>query len=167
MRRLRVSGILIMLFVACTDQASKWLILNRLVTGEHDRIEVLPVFSLVHWWNKGVSFGMLNGVDTSDLQRAVLILVTLGIMLVLAATLRRAERLLTAVALGMVMGGALGNLIDRLHYGAVADFLYFHYRGYDFPAFNVADSCVCIGVGLLLLDSSGIGRAKSASFQDT
>ncbi len=163
----RVMGLIVMLAVAVLDQIAKWLVFTEIAPGEHDRVEVLPFFALVHWWNRGISFGVLNGLDRPELQRAVLVLLTLAIMVILAVNLKRAERTLPAFAFGLIMGGALGNLIDRLHYGAVADFLYFHYRSYDFPAFNVADSCVCIGVGLLLLDSTGLGRAKSASFHSS
>jgi lipoprotein signal peptidase len=156
----------ILLLVLAADQASKWAVLNKLDIPPHGQMPVLPVFSIVKWWNRGVSFGMGNGVDASDMQRNLLVLLTLAILAALGYMLRKADRTLVIVALGMIMGGAIGNLVDRIHYGAVADFLYFHYGRFDFPAFNVADSCVCVGVGLLLLDGLGLLPKRSVSFKD-
>jgi signal peptidase II len=167
MNRRRLVALPIMALVIAADQITKWLIVTSpRLARPHSSLEILPFFSLVHWTNKGISFGLLNALNTPDAQRNVLAFLTIAILAVLAMVLCRAEKWLTIVALGLIMGGAIGNLIDRLLYGAVTDFLYFHYLSYDFPAFNVADSCVCIGVGLMLLEGFGAGGKKSASFSD-
>lgn len=113
------------------------------------RVPVTDFFNLVMVWNRGVSFGLFSGADA----RWVLVAVSLVVVAVLTVWLRRADNPLLAVGLGMVIGGAIGNVIDRLWHGAVVDFLDFYAYGEHWPAFNVADSGICVGVGLLLLDS--------------
>jgi signal peptidase II len=164
----RLIAVALAMAAIVADQVTKAMIVAAPGLAEdHSAIRVLPFFSLVHWHNKGVSFGMFNGEQAADIQRWVLICLTLAILGVLVRALARASEMLTIVSLGLIMGGAIGNLIDRFRLGSVTDFLYFHYQDkYDFPAFNVADSCVCIGVGLMLLDGLGAGRKKSASFSD-
>ncbi|MEM9683195.1 MAG: signal peptidase II, partial [Pseudomonadota bacterium] len=102
-------------------------------------------------WNRGVSFGMF-GTD-SPWGPVLLSALALIISACLVIWLRRVEERFLAAAIGFVLGGALGNVIDRLQYGAVADFLDFHAFGYHWPAFNVADSAITVGVVLLLYDS--------------
>jgi signal peptidase II len=141
-----IAGVVVIL-----DQFSKFWILQivRLSPGGPP-IRVLPFFELTMVWNKGVSFGLLRA-DTM-VGRWLLVLFAFGVVVALAAWARAVSRLLTSVALGLVIGGALGNnLIDRVRFGAVADFLDF--RDLMFPwVFNVADSAISVGVALLLLD---------------
>ena len=145
------------LIVFAADQASKYLLLRKVDFGAAREIAVTPFFSLVKWWNEGVSFGLMNNGNASSLQRWLLTALTLVILTGLLRWLTATTRQLPALAIGGIVGGALGNLLDRFHYGAVADFLYFHVhlagRPYGYPAFNIADSCIVTGVGLLLLDS--------------
>lgn len=143
-------GLLVALAVLVLDQVTKWLIVD-IVMASPRVIEVAPFFNLVMVWNRGVSFGMF--ANDAELGRWALVAVALVITVVMAAFLRRADRRLTAGAFGLVIGGAIGNVIDRLRYGAVADFLDLHAAGYHWPAFNVADAGISIGVVLLLLDS--------------
>ena len=137
--------------VVIIDQLSKWWVLNGLHLPERGQIPVLPVFRLTMVMNPGVSFGLLRA-DTA-LGRGLLIGAALLVVIALAVWVRRADRPLFATALGLVMGGALGNnLIDRARIGEVVDFLDF--SGLMFPwVFNVADSAISIGVVLLLIDS--------------
>ena len=137
--------------VVVLDQLSKYWVLQVLHLPERSPVKVLPVFQLTMVWNPGVSFGLLRA-DTSA-GRWLLVLFALVIVAALAAWARRLARPLTGLALGLILGGALGNnLIDRVRFGAVADFLDFH--GLYFPwVFNLADSAINVGVGLLLLDS--------------
>lgn len=128
------------------DQLSKWLLLD--IVESVRAIEITPFFNLVMVWNKGVSFGMLAGHD----QPYLLIACSLLIVGILCAWLARARFLYTAVALGTVIGGALGNVIDRLRFGAVADFFDFHLGAYHWPAFNIADAAIFIGVVLLCVE---------------
>jgi len=144
-------GVALVLVVIVVDQASKvWL--YRYLTGTpRGVVELLPVFNLVTVWNYGVSFGLFNSGSTAGSW--VFVVVAVAIVLVLARWLTRATRLLPAAALGMVIGGAIGNVIDRVRLGAVFDFLDFHVAGWHWPAFNAADSAITVGVALLFIDS--------------
>lgn len=138
------------LFMLGLDQASKWWVLLGLELSTGDTVPVLPFFSITLVWNTGISMGLPIEEFTGDLG---LILLTGGIVGWLLVWLWRTERLLEAAALTLVVGGAVGNLIDRLVHGAVVDFLHFHSWGYHFYVFNVADAGISVGVGLLLIDS--------------
>jgi len=137
--------------VFAADQLSKLALRLYLVPDEGSQIFVLPVFNLVHAWNYGVSFSLFAA--EGDSRRWILILVMLGISAAVAVALWRSVTRLPALAYGMVLGWALGNVLDRLVHGAVFDFLQFHLAGYYWPSFNLADSAIVAGVGLLLLDS--------------
>jgi signal peptidase II len=131
------------------DQLTKWVALYVLDLPERSII-VTPFFNLVMVWNRGVSFGMLNSAGA--LAPWLLSGLALAVLLGLLVWLRRTEHWLNAIGLGLVIGGALGNVVDRLRYGAVVDFLDFHAAGYHWPAFNVADAAICIGAGVIVLD---------------
>ena len=131
------------------DRFTKWLVLD--VWGLGDRsFEVTPFFNVVTVWNTGVSFGMLQ--SQSGMAPMLLSGLALAIVVALFVWLRRAENRVMAFALGLIIGGALGNTFDRLTFGAVFDFLDFHAAGYHWPAFNVADSAIVAGVIALLYD---------------
>ena len=133
------------------DRLSKWWIVEVYDLPERGSVAVLPFFSLTMVWNQGISLGLFQA--DSDLGRWLLIGVTGAISLALAVWLARVETRLLAVAIGLVLGGAVGNIIDRLIYPGVADFFHFHAFGASFYVFNVADSAISIGVVLLLWDS--------------
>jgi signal peptidase II len=137
--------------VVALDQLSKYWVLDVARLPGRPPIRVLPFFQLTMVWNPGVSFGFLKA-DT-PLGRWFLVAFALAIVIALAVWARRMTRPLLAAAVGLMLGGALGNnLIDRVRFGAVADFLDFH--DLYFPwVFNVADSAITIGVVLLLIDS--------------
>lgn len=136
--------------VLALDQLSKYWVLDVLRLPERGSVEVLPFVSLTMVWNRGVSFGLLSA--EVDWARWGLVAFSSVIALVLALWARRVRRPWLAVALGLVIGGAIGNLIDRVRFGAVADFL--NFSDLYFPwVFNVADSAISVGVALLLLDS--------------
>jgi signal peptidase II len=118
--------------------------------SEASRIDVLdPWFNFTMVWNRGISFGLFQA--GSWWQIGLLIAISLGISGLLAVWMMQAERRLQAISFGMIIGGAIGNVIDRIAYGAVADFLDF--SGLYFPyVFNVADAAISVGVGLLILD---------------
>ena len=132
------------------DQLSKFWVLEVFGLPERGSVEVLPFFYLTMVWNPGVSFGLLRA--DADLARWGLALFSTVVAVVLALWARRVERRWLALALGLVIGGAIGNLIDRVRFGDVADFLDFS-RLYFPWVFNVADSAITIGVILLVLDS--------------
>ncbi|MBS0539763.1 MAG: signal peptidase II [Proteobacteria bacterium] len=143
-----------MALVAATliaDQASKELLLRYLLkTGAAVQV-IENFFRLVIVWNPGVSFGILGGDKALPpwLLSAVAIAVCVGLFL----WLRRIDRPLTCWGIGLVIGGAIGNVIDRARWGAVFDFADFHLGQWHWPAFNVADSAIVVGVGLMLIDS--------------
>ena len=135
--------------IVILDQLSKaWLIGWLQEQGGWQQIT--GFFNLVMVWNRGISFGMLQSGDTG---RWLLVVFSLAVCLGLGFWLRRQIRRWPSYALGAVIGGALGNIIDRIWRGAVADFFDFHLMGYHWPAFNVADSAITIGVAMLLYDS--------------
>ena len=139
---LGLAGLLILL-----DQLSKLWVLSTFQFGE--RVEVTSFFNLVLVFNAGAAFSFL--ADAGGWQKWFFVILALAISVWLVLMIRRhaAERLLP-FALTLVLGGALGNVIDRLRFGAVIDFLDFHAAGWHWPAFNVADSAIVIGVLLLL-----------------
>jgi len=136
--------------VLVIDQISKWWIVTSVMRPPRI-IDITPFFNLVMGWNRGVSFGMLN--DSPWVSVWLLPLTTLAITGVLLVWLYRADRLWTALGVGLIIGGALGNLVDRLRFGAVIDFLDFHAFGAHWPAFNVADSGITLGAVAIILDS--------------
>ncbi|MDX1484651.1 MAG: signal peptidase II [Alphaproteobacteria bacterium] len=136
--------------VLILDQASKWWIVNELMAPPRV-IEVTPFFNIVMVWNRGITFGLFG--DASEAGRWVLTVVSLAIVAVLSVWMLRVNRPWVASALGAVIGGAIGNVIDRLYYGAVADFLDFHLGDWHWPAFNIADSAIVVGVAILMLDA--------------
>ena len=148
-------GVLAGLVVLAADQASKWWILNGLHLDQLGLVELLPVLNLAMVWNRGVTFGMLNGLGA--MGHVLLVLLALGVVAALGAWLYRAENRLTAIAIGAIAGGAIGNIADRLRFGAVVDFIQVVIGspwGNLFPwVFNVADSAIVCGVAALVLES--------------
>ena len=131
------------------DQLSKfWLI--AWVEAQGGWVQVTGFFNLVMVWNRGISFGMLQSGETG---RWLLVGFTTLVCLGLCFWLSRQRDIWPSLALGAVIGGAVGNIVDRIWRGAVADFFDFHVMGYHWPAFNVADSAITIGVAMLLYDS--------------
>ncbi len=142
-------GLSLAVLVAALDQLTKWLIL-AVVMQPPRTIPVTPFFNLVLAWNRGISFSLFDNDSPAGpfLLAGFAGLIVLG----LAWWLVRVDRPWPAVGIGLVMGGAVGNIIDRLRFGAVTDFLDFHLAGWHWPAFNLADTAITIGVALLVLD---------------
>ncbi|MFQ5773121.1 MAG: signal peptidase II [Kiloniellaceae bacterium] len=135
--------------VVLLDQASKWVILAAVMQPPRV-IEVTGFFNLVLTYNTGISFGMLRG--TAPWQAWALVALALAVVAGLFMWLRRQPDPLLAVAVGLVAGGALGNVVDRMRLAAVVDFLDFHLGAWHWPAFNLADSAITMGVALLVFD---------------
>ncbi|MCK5285061.1 MAG: signal peptidase II [Alphaproteobacteria bacterium] len=112
-------------------------------------INILPFFNIVMTWNKGVSFGMFN--HSSVYGSLIFIILSLAISAGFIIWLFRTQDRVLMLGISMVIGGAIGNIIDRLHFGAVIDFLDFYIGNWHYPAFNVADSCIVLGVTLLMI----------------
>jgi signal peptidase II len=164
-----IVGFSIALDILILDQLSKWLILEYVIRKEIQpnaapvglidwimdaparfpfaSVEITSFFNLTMVWNEGISFGLFHG-------SGIWILVGLALIItaVFSVWLMRATGWLQAVSLAMVIGGAIGNVIDRLRFGAVADFFDFHVMGWHYPAFNIADCGITVGIVLLVID---------------
>lgn len=148
-RQALTSGLVVAFVIVILDQLSKWWVVERLMQPPRV-IEVTPFFNLVMTWNRGITFGLFGDTNWGRWAFAVLALVIVAILL---SWLARAAQRWVAAALGLIIGGAIGNVIDRIRWGAVADFLDFHLLGWHWWAFNLADAAIIIGVALLLLDA--------------
>jgi len=149
-RRLPVIGAVMALAVCVADQASKYWVLEILNLPERGQVVVLPFFNLTMVWNRGVTFGMLS--SENGWSQFALAGVAAAVVAALGIWMKRAETLLVALALGAIAGGAVGNVIDRLRFTAVVDFLHFHALGWSWYVFNIADAAIVCGVAALVID---------------
>lgn len=147
-----VAGLVLIL-----DQIVKWLVLAAFLDDPRTVI-VTDFFNLVLVWNRGVSFGLF--ASGAAWAPYALIGLALAISAFLVFWLRRAETRLLSAAIGLVLGGAIGNVVDRARFQAVVDFLDFHAFGYHWPAFNVADSAITVGAVMILADGLFESRRK-------
>jgi signal peptidase II len=158
------AGILSTVITLVLDQASKFWLLNVFDIGHRGSVRVTPFFDLVLAWNTGISFGWLQS-DSPSMQTALMVVKALAVV-ALAVWMARSRNLLATVALGLIIGGAIGNAIDRLVYGAVVDFALFHIEiggnTFNWYVFNVADVAIVAGVAALMYDSLlGVPAAKA------
>lgn len=140
-------GLVIAAIVIVSDQLSKYYILHEFL-GSNAYMPFGDYFNVVRAWNTGVSFSMLN--NYGNVGAWLLSALAVVIVVMLYHWLKREDNHLTQAALGMIIGGALGNVIDRVRYGAVFDFLDFHIGETHWPAFNLADSFICIGAAIII-----------------
>lgn len=161
-------GALTGLIVLVADQASKWWVLDGLDLPEIRQIVLLPVLNLTMVWNRGVTFGLLTGFGTWG--NIALAGVALAVVAALAVWLRRAERPLVAVAVGAIAGGAISNVVDRVRFGAVVDFIDAHaatpWGDLHWYVFNLADASIVCGVAALVLDSLWGGHPVKSRTED-
>lgn len=143
------SGLLISSVLLVADQLSKWWVLEGLKLPDVGSIPLLPFLNFTMVWNYGISMGLPIG---DSLGKWGIVALTVGISLWLLSWLKKSERKYEAIALAMILGGAIGNIIDRFLHGAVVDFVHLHAWGYSFYVFNLADSAITLGVILLLID---------------
>lgn len=146
----RLAGGLVALAVLVADQASKLWLLYGLKMVEGQRIEIAPFFDIHLLWNTGISYSLFQQATTHG--RWALLAITMLATILLAVWLWRVSGRLAALALGAIIGGALGNGYDRFVYGAVADFCDFHLAGWHWYVFNIADTAIVVGVALLAYD---------------
>jgi signal peptidase II len=156
-------GLVVAAIVIVLDQLSKWWIVFDVMRPPRT-IEIFPSFNLVMGWNRGVSFGMFD--SDSPLNQWLLIGLAIAVVIVLLVWLKRADSRLIGIAIGLIVGGALGNVIDRIHFGAVADFLDVYIGEYHWPAFNVADAGISVGAVILVLDSLFAGSERDKKGPD-
>ncbi|MBQ8870243.1 MAG: signal peptidase II [Alphaproteobacteria bacterium] len=149
-------GLIVAFAVFFSDQLSKWF-----VQGYFDNIHSPQAFgsffNLVEAWNTGVSFSMFN--DGGILGMVVLSLFAIGVIVFLLMWLKKEDDKVVQLSLGFIIGGALGNVVDRIRFGAVYDFLDFYYNNWHWPAFNLADAFICTGAFIIILH--GMIKAKS------
>jgi signal peptidase II len=148
------------LSVVVVDQLTKWLVIDALTL--YQRIPILPVFDLVRLHNTGAAFSFLSDASgwQNGLFTGVAVIVSVGIVWWLV-TLPSEGRRVLGLGLALVLGGAIGNVIDRSLYGYVVDFLLFYYKEWSYPAFNIADSAITCGVILILYDGFILERRRS------
>ncbi len=169
----RIIWICIIIDILIVDQISKWaiteLVLRPISSGQSNslslidwymnapsilpyaQIEMTSFFNIVMAWNTGVSFSLFS--NSGEYMPYILIAVALGITLLFAIWMMRTQSHLFGICYALIIGGALGNVLDRARFGAVIDFLDFHIKGYHWPAFNVADMAVVSGVTMLIIVS--------------
>lgn len=148
--RLKAYGVAGLIFAL--DRLTKWIIETQV--SFVDTLRVIPgFFDIVHSQNRGVAFGLFND-STSEWRTSLLVLFSIAAVVVVAVILWGAERLgrLSLVGFALILGGAAGNVFDRIVWGRVTDFLDFYVGDYHWPTFNLADSAIVIGCGLLLLE---------------
>ncbi|WP_240223237.1 signal peptidase II [Rheinheimera hassiensis] len=148
----------LMLLVLVADQISKQVVIANMQL--FDSIELLPFFNFTYVRNYGAAFSFLS--DAGGWQRWFFTFIAVAISCVLAVWLARNSKtqLKLNLALGLVLAGAIGNLIDRSIYGYVIDFFHLYYQNWHYPAFNIADSAICIGAALLIWDSFSNNEVK-------
>lgn len=151
------NGLMIATLIVVIDQLFKIQMVEYMADHPFG-IEVTSFFRLVMVWNSGVSFGMFAGGETT---RWILIALSTAISLVLVVILAKSDKKLIGYAMGLVLGGAIGNIIDRLHYGRVADFFDVDLILMRWPAFNIADIAIVCGVILLLLENLFFDKKSS------
>lgn len=150
----RIPGAVTAVLAMVIDQLSKALLLygaGFIHFAPGDVIRVTPFLNLVMVWNRGVSFGLFQMDDATG--RFLLLAFSGTVVVLLAFWLARAKNAALALGIGLVIGGAVGNMIDRIFLGAVADFFHLHAFGYDWYVFNVADAAIVFGVGVLMFES--------------
>lgn len=145
-----VLGVLLGVIVFMADQVSKYEVLHTLHLQDGKILSPLPVLDLVLVWNHGITFGLLAGLGAKILLATIASLVIIGLIIWMART----RRWLVALAVGAIAGGAAGNVLDRLRYGAVVDFIHVHIGALNYPwVFNVGDSAIVCGVIALIIDN--------------
>jgi signal peptidase II len=157
-------GVIAAILVLALDQASKYWLLFVFDIGHRGAVRLTPFFDLVLAWNVGISFGWFQNDGT--LAQIGLMVVKAVAVIVLAIWMARSRTLLATLALGLIIGGAIGNAIDRFTYGAVVDFALFHVqiggKPFNWYVFNLADVAIVAGVAALLYDSFlGVPAAKA------
>ena len=156
-------GLIVALVAILFDQASKWWILVEVMNPPR----VIPVTSLLNFvltWNRGISFGLFNNEGNFGAWFfSILAIIIVGILLI---WLRKAETKVQSISLGFIIGGAIGNVIDRINHLAVLDFIDFHLWGSHWPAFNAADSFITLGAVVLIIDSLISGQRNGDNVSD-
>ena len=151
-------GALVVLATLALDQATKLYFLFADVLSQREPIRLAPFLDLIVVWNRGISYGLFQ--QHTELGRWALVAVSVVAGIGLSLWIRRAPNPLVAAALGLIVGGALGNAVDRVAYGAVFDFIHFHVGSFSWYVFNIADAAIVAGVVGLLYDALVLERRR-------
>ncbi|MDD4556552.1 MAG: signal peptidase II [Alphaproteobacteria bacterium] len=154
-----ILGLSIAAVIIILDQLSKFFIYTVLLT-DTNFILYASFFNVIKAWNTGVSFSIFS--DKGPLGAIALSIFAIIVVGFLTVWLYREKIRANQVALGLIIGGAIGNVVDRIRFGAVFDFLDFHVFGYHWPAFNVADSAICVGAVILIVYSIFFAKKEKA-----
>lgn len=152
------------LFGFLTDRLSKWWLLDVYAIESRGVVEILPFLNFVMAWNRGISYGLFQA--ETALGKGLLAGFALIVVAVLVLWLARVQLRLMAIAIGLIIGGALGNVYDRLKFGAVADFFSLHANGYYWYIFNIADIWIAVGVILMIYDAFFPGDEEKVASAD-
>jgi signal peptidase II len=166
MNKKRLAGLLLAAITLSADQSVKFWILHNAALANGATLTLLPILNLVLVWNRGITFGMFQNDGSKILLAGIASLVIIALFI----WLWRSQTWLKTLAIGAIAGGAIGNVADRLHYGAVVDFIEVHAGWLAFPyIFNIGDSAICCGVAALMLESllapGQIGERKNYFFE--
>lgn len=169
-----IPGLVLAAAIALADQISKWWLIEYVLRdqplhpnflqwffqwgplerlGSYTSLSLAPFANLVMVWNEGISFGLFSGAENKSLAIVMLVALALAVCACVLFVLYRCKRGFQAVGLAMILGGALGNIYDRLRFGAVADFVDLFVGRWHWPAFNLADSAIVVGAVILVIDS--------------
>lgn len=154
-------GLVVAILGCAVDQIQKWWTIYPFDIADRQPVSVGPFLDLVMVWNRGISYGLF-AQDTAA-GAWILLAIKAAAVVLLLVWLSRVETRLGAVAIGLIVGGAVGNAVDRLIYGAVADFFYLHAGGLSWYVFNLADVAIVVGVALLLYESVSGTRKQGAA----
>ena len=144
------------ILVLVLDYYTKFFVLTQLLT-EKGNMQIYSCLNFIKVWNQGISFGIFSSVNHSDIIFSILSIIIIGWVFLWQAS---QKRIILSIASGMVIGGALGNILDRIKYGAVFDFIDVFYSDWHYPAFNIADSFICIGVLIILFSTIKFKKKK-------
>lgn len=150
-------GLSVAAFVLIIDQLSKYFVYN-VVLAETNAIYIASFFKIIKAWNTGVSFSMFDSHGVVGV--VILSLLSLIIVACLLVWLRKEKSMFVQLAIGFIIGGAIGNVIDRVRFGAVFDFLDFYLGTYHWPTFNIADSFICVGAFMIIFQSLFVKKRK-------
>ena len=158
-------GALVALATLVLDQASKLYFLFVDVLASREPLALAPFLDLIVVWNRGISYGLFQ--QHTELGRWALVVLSIAAAVGLSVWLRRASTRFLAAALGLIIGGAVGNVVDRIAYGAVFDFIHFHVGGFSWYVFNIADAAIVAGVAGLLYDSFVLEKRRAGAVRSS
>lgn len=164
--QLIVLHIALLVMIVAADQWSKHVVKDFLITRDFRSLNVTSFLSIVWQQNTGIAFGMFHNANATQIQHIILLCMNIAAIALLCYMLKfqdKGKKLIITLSLVPILGGAAGNMLDRVLHDHIFDFIYFHYRGYSFPAFNLADAFISLGAGSWILIDLVIYRSSKKS----